>query len=149
TGARAVPFTVCAPWCDGAGGRLLRVERNRQGYFEVQMDGGALAVRAVRVMAQATRDVATMCSLVIADLAGVVAHGGNGRMPALLARQLDLSPQHVWSETPRCGNLGAASLPVAWAAHQPPPVGPIAWVTVGAGLTWAAAMSGLQPDRAT
>jgi 3-oxoacyl-[acyl-carrier-protein] synthase III len=78
----------------------------------------------------------------------VVAHGGNGRMPALLARQLSLPPDRVWSETPRTGNLGSASVPVAWAAHAPRPRGRVAWTAVGAGLTWAAAILGREPRAA-
>ena len=85
----------------------------------------------------------------MADLAAVVAHGGNGRLPSLLARQLGLPPERVWSETPRVGNLGSASLPVAWDARQPGPRGPAAWVSGGAGLTWAAAVTGVDrpPER--
>ena len=48
------------------------------------------------------------------QLAAVVAHGGNGRMPALLARRLGLPPEQVWSETAKTGNLGSASVSVAW-----------------------------------
>jgi 3-oxoacyl-[acyl-carrier-protein] synthase III len=62
-----------------------------------------------------------------------------GRLPALLARQLGLGVDRVWSETAHTGNLGSASLPVAWAAH-PPPQGPVAWTAVGAGLQWGAAL---------
>jgi 3-oxoacyl-[acyl-carrier-protein] synthase III len=77
-------------------------------------------------------------------LEAVVCHGGNGRLPELLARQLGLPPERVWSETPRTGNLGSASLPTAWAAHRPVPQGPVAWAAVGAGLTWGAAITGLE-----
>jgi len=63
-------------------------------------------------------------------------------MPALLARQLNLPPERVWSETAATGNLGTASLPVAWVAHQPVEAHPVVWAAVGAGLTWGAALVG-------
>src|SRR5262249_10246277 len=94
----------------------------------------------VRAMAQAVRDVAAAHGLAVADLAAVVAHGGNGRMPALLARQLGLPPERVWSETPWTGNLGPASLPGARAARPPRPGAPVVWTAVGAGLMWGAAL---------
>src|SRR5262249_3184394 len=105
------------------------------------MDGTPLAARAIRTMAQAVRDLAARHGLAIADLAAVVAHGGNGRMAELLARQLDLPAERVWSATPHTGNLGSATLPVAWALHQPQASGPVIWPAVGAGLTWGAALT--------
>ena len=84
--------------------------------------------------------------LAISQLEGIVAHGGNGRLPALLARQLGLPPERVWSETSSTGNLGAASLLTAWALRRPTPMGPVAWVAVGARLTWAAGLTGLSWD---
>ena len=98
--------------------------------------------RAVRAMADAVTMLTERHCLSPSDLAGVVAHGGNGRLPTLLARQLGLPPERVWSETPRTGNLGSASLPVAWAARRGWPAGRVAWTAVGAGLTWGAALFG-------
>jgi hypothetical protein len=87
----------------------------------------------------------------------VIVHGGNGRMPHLVALQLNLPPEKIWSQTSVTGNLGSASLPVAWAMRTSPPTpsptrgggsgegllpGPVAWTSVGAGLTWAAALTG-------
>jgi 3-oxoacyl-[acyl-carrier-protein] synthase III len=109
---------------------------------EVQMDGTALATRAVRAMADAVTTLTQRYRLSPSDLAGVVAHGGNGRLPGLLARQLGLAPERVWSETPRTGNLGSVSLPVAWAARRQASTGVVAWTAVGAGLTWGAALVG-------
>jgi 3-oxoacyl-[acyl-carrier-protein] synthase-3 len=127
---------------DGAGARLLRVVPAAAGSCEVQMDGSALASRAIRAMADAVTSLTQRHGISPSELAGVVAHGGNGRMPGLLARQLGLPPERVWSETPRTGNLGSASLPVAWAAHERAPAGMMAWTAVGAGLTWGAALTG-------
>lgn len=141
TGAQAVRFAEITLHVDGSAGHLLRVKRSQDSGFALTMDGTAVASRAVRVMAQSVRDLAGRHGLDVRDLAAVVAHGGNGRMPGLLARQLGLSPDRVWSETRTTGNLGSASLPVAWAAHQPAPAGPMIWTAVGAGFVWGAALT--------
>jgi 3-oxoacyl-[acyl-carrier-protein] synthase-3 len=142
TGQLAVPLREVRLGADGSGANLLRVERAVSGEVEVNMEGTALADRAIQTMAQAVRDLTRRHGLAVSDLEAVVAHGGNGRMPALLARQLQLPLDRVWSETPQTGNLGSASLPVAWGAHEPMPRGPVAWTAVGAGLTWAVALTG-------
>src|SRR5207247_211100 len=104
-GEHAVPLINITLSADGAAGRLLRVERRECGPVELHMDGTALAGRAVRAMAESVRDLAQRHGFAVSDLAAVVAHGGNGRMPALLARRLGLPPECVWSETPHTGNL--------------------------------------------
>jgi 3-oxoacyl-[acyl-carrier-protein] synthase III len=124
---------------------LLQLELSN-GAVSFRMRRIELASRAVEAMAQSVRDLAAHHSLRIDDLAGVVAHGGNGRLPGLLARQLGLPGDRVWSETPRTRNLGSASLPVAWAARDPRPQGPVIWTAVGAGLMWGAAMVGEQRE---
>jgi 3-oxoacyl-[acyl-carrier-protein] synthase-3 len=141
-GPSSIPVQDVILGADGGAASLIQVRPTPGGDAELCMDGTALAARAVRVMVRAVRDVTCRQGLTVADLDGVVAHGGNGRMPALLARQLGLPPGKVWSETARTGNLGSASLPAAWAARVPPPTGPVAWVAVGAGLTWAATLTG-------
>jgi 3-oxoacyl-[acyl-carrier-protein] synthase-3 len=127
---------------DGKGRHLVQVERTAAGRVEVQLDGRALAGRAVRAMAQVVGDLVRRYGIALSELTAVVAHGGNGRLPALLARRLGLPPERVWSETARTGNLGSVSLPAAWAAHSPFRTGPVAWTAVGAGLTWGAALTG-------
>jgi 3-oxoacyl-[acyl-carrier-protein] synthase III len=127
---------------EGAAGPLIQIEHAPGQGVDLRLDGQPLARRAVRTMAQVVRDLARDKGVALGDLAAVVAHGGNGRMPALLARQLQLPPERVWSETARLGNLGSASLPVAWAAHEVIANAPVAWTAVGAGLTWGAALTG-------
>jgi 3-oxoacyl-[acyl-carrier-protein] synthase-3 len=138
--AAAVPLIDIALGADGSAGHLLTAE-TRAGSLSLQMDGQALAGRAVRVMADKSRVLLGQHSLTLAKVQAVIAHGGNGRMPALLARKLGIPPEQVWSEASRVGNLGAATLPVAWAARGPAP-GPALWTAVGAGLTWASALTG-------
>jgi 3-oxoacyl-[acyl-carrier-protein] synthase III len=138
-----VPLVAVTLGVDGSAAQLLQIERGTEGVIELRMDGGPLASRAVQTMAQAVRHLAQDHGVAVTDLAAVIAHGGNGRLPALLARQLGLPSDRVWSETPQTGNLGSASLPVAWAARQPSLPRPVAWAAVGAGLTWAAALTGV------
>jgi 3-oxoacyl-[acyl-carrier-protein] synthase III len=140
TAAESVALAEVVLGVDGGAGHLLRVERRPAGQVEVAMDGGALASRAVRAMVEGVRGITERHDLAVADLTAVVMHGGNGRMPGLLARQLGLPPERVWSETARTGNLGSASLPAALAARRPPR-GPVAWTAAGAGLTWATALT--------
>jgi 3-oxoacyl-[acyl-carrier-protein] synthase III len=139
-GAAPLAVTDLILGADGSAAHLLQVEPSVEGLARVEMHGTALAIRAVKAMAEAAREVAARQGLDVADLEAVVVHGGNGRMPALLARQLGLPAERVWSETARTGNLGSASLPVAWAVRQTRPRGVFAWTAAGAGLTWGAAL---------
>ncbi len=142
-GPDALPVGPVVLGTDGSGGGLLQAELIQHG-VEFRMRRFELASRAVEAMARSVRELAGRHELPISQLNAVVAHGGNGRLPGLLARKLGLPPERIWSETPQTGNLGSASLPVAWAAH-PPPEGPSVWTAVGAGLMWGAAMLG-NPD---
>jgi 3-oxoacyl-[acyl-carrier-protein] synthase-3 len=145
-GRDPVPLGGVILGVDGSAGDLLRVERSPPGSVEVCMDGPALAGRAVTAMANGVRLISARYDLGVSHLAAVVCHGGNGRLPALLARRLGVAPERVWSETPRTGNLGSASLPAAWAAHRPGSHGPVVWTAVGAGLMWGAAITGVDWD---
>lgn len=124
---------------DGAS-RLVGATVNNRGRVELAMDGPALASRAARAMAISVRTLAARHRLQAADLAAIIVHGGNGRFPDLIARQLGIDPAKVKSETPRTGNLGSLSLPVAWAALAAPVRGPVAWTAAGAGLQWGSAL---------
>jgi 3-oxoacyl-[acyl-carrier-protein] synthase-3 len=125
---------------DGAAGDLLRVTHARGTGFTLEMSGPALALRAVQTMARLVEEMTTSAGTDPGRLAAVIMHAGNGRMPAVLARRLRLLPARVWGETARTGNLGSASVPVAWAAARARPDGLVAWVAAGAGLTAGAAL---------
>jgi 3-oxoacyl-[acyl-carrier-protein] synthase-3 len=129
---------------DGSGGRLVRAEPTPGSRVELRLDGVALAGRAVRVMADSVREITQRHGLAVSGLRAVVAHGGNGRLPALLARRLGLPRKRVWSETAWTGNLGSASLPVSWCTHRLPQPGPVVWTAAGAGLTWGVALLGVK-----
>lgn len=125
---------------DGTAGSLLRIEYEASRGVRLHMDGIALAHRAVRAMADAVRQICTRHDLRMDQLAAVVAHGGNGRMAASLARRLGLPLDRTWSETTHTGNLGSASLPVAWTCGKAAVAQPVVWTAVGAGLQWGAAL---------
>jgi 3-oxoacyl-[acyl-carrier-protein] synthase-3 len=137
-----IPLLDVVAHCHGDEGRLLRVERSTSGSIALHMASGRLALRAVRMMAEEVHELTGRRQLKPTDLAGIVAHGGNGRMPAMVARQLGLPTDSVWSRTPETGNLGSVSLPAAFAQRDPLPRGPVAWVSVGAGLVSAGALTG-------
>ncbi|HEX5271859.1 MAG TPA: 3-oxoacyl-[acyl-carrier-protein] synthase III C-terminal domain-containing protein [Gemmataceae bacterium] len=143
-GRHPVPLAGVVLGADGGAGDVLRVARAPTGAVALHMDGPALALRAVKAMADGVGAITARHGVDVSALEAVVCHGGNGRLPALLARELGLPPERVWSETARAGNLGSASLPAAWAARRPAPSGPVAWAAVGAGLTWGAAITGLE-----
>jgi 3-oxoacyl-[acyl-carrier-protein] synthase-3 len=127
---------------DGSAADLIHVAPSTGAAVEVRLRGQALSIRAMKAMGRSVRALAEKHHLQLTDLAGIVMHGGNGRFPALLARQLGLPAERIHSQTAQTGNLGAASLPVAWAALPSLPRGPVIWTAVGAGLTWGAALLG-------
>jgi 3-oxoacyl-[acyl-carrier-protein] synthase-3 len=108
------------------------------------MDGPRLASLAIDTMADQLSHMAARHGLPLDDIPGIMVHGGNGRLPALLARRLHLPEDRVLSQTAATGNLGSASLPAAWAAHRDRIGDPVLWVAVGAGLTSAVALTGMR-----
>jgi 3-oxoacyl-[acyl-carrier-protein] synthase-3 len=137
-GGNARAITEIELGTDGSDAHLLQVYAANKA-AEIAMKGPALAGRAVRVMAEAVSSLVARYGLSAPDLVGLAVHGGNGRLPSMLARHLGISLEKVWSETADTGNLGSASLPVAWLAHQSVS-GPVVWSAVGAGLQWGAAL---------
>jgi 3-oxoacyl-[acyl-carrier-protein] synthase-3 len=141
-GFAPVPLLDVVLEADGRAGGLLRVEPAVPAGFELAMDGPALAQRAVRSMARMVRSLARLHGLGPDEL-DVVMHAGNGRMPALLARQLGVPAGRVHSTTARTGNLGSASLPAARAvAGRATARRAVAWTAAGAGLQCGAALWG-------
>jgi 3-oxoacyl-[acyl-carrier-protein] synthase-3 len=125
---------------DGRAGDLIRVQPLESGGYCVEMEGVPLTEFALHALATATREMAGKHDLTVSKLSAIVAHGGNGRMPAMLARLLHVPGSRVWSDVARTGNLGSASVPVAWASRGVPPLGPVIWAAVGAGIVWGAAL---------
>jgi 3-oxoacyl-[acyl-carrier-protein] synthase-3 len=142
TDGDALPLVDVGLTIDGAGGALLRVEISTRTGVRIDMAGVQLAARAVETMTRAVREVVRETRHTLDGLAGVIVHGGNGRMANLVARQLGLPPERVWSRTAFTGNLGSASLLAAWEAHRHEATGPVAWAAVGAGLVAGWALTG-------
>jgi 3-oxoacyl-[acyl-carrier-protein] synthase III len=108
------------------------------------MDGPVLAQRAIGAMADGVREVTLRHGLSLAAIDAIVMHGGNGRMPPLLARQLGVPVERVFSSTATTGNLGTASLPATWAQCGPALAAAqyVVWTAAGAGLQWGTALWG-------
>jgi 3-oxoacyl-[acyl-carrier-protein] synthase-3 len=140
TGPNSLTLVDLSIFTDGNAADVIQVHPSAGGRFAIEMDGVPLTEFALHALATATRDIASRHQLTLDQLSAVVAHGGNGRMPAMLARLLHMPANKVWSQVAHTGNLGSASVPVAWASRPAPPVGPIIWAAVGAGLQWGAAL---------
>jgi 3-oxoacyl-[acyl-carrier-protein] synthase-3 len=141
-GSESLPITDILLGVDGSSGSLIQARNVAGSGIELVMDGTALAGQAVRALARSVRELGGRHGMEPQEFGAVVAHGGNGRLPAILARHLDLPANKVWSETAHTGNLGSASLPVAWSAHSPPNGKAAVWTAVGAGLMWGSALLG-------
>lgn len=125
---------------DGVKADLIRVTPKPDAECEVAMDGARLAAAAVEAMSACALRLLGRNRLSVADLDRVVMHAGNGRFPAILARELDIRAERVRSRTAETGNLGSASLPVAWALDGAP-AGRTLWLAVGAGVSAGAALT--------
>jgi 3-oxoacyl-[acyl-carrier-protein] synthase-3 len=135
----ALPLRELILGCDGSPPSLVEVVPRGDGVI-VHMDGPALALRAVDQFAEVVRQVCERNDVRVEDLQAVYAHAGNGRMPPLIARRLDLPDDRVVSTTPFSGNLGSVSL-LAALSHRPPTgAGPVVLAAVGGGLQWGAAL---------
>lgn len=138
----ALPLRDVSLSADGSAGRLIQVNHPGGGGATLELQGKALSVRAIKAMGRAARTLADKHGLELEELSAIAIHGGNGRFPALFARHLGVPAERVLSQTSMTGNLGSASLPVAWATAAPHAGGPVIWTAVGAGLTWGAALFG-------
>jgi 3-oxoacyl-[acyl-carrier-protein] synthase III len=141
-GPGSLPLVDVGLGVDGAGGSLLRVEGSARTGVRVNMEGVRLAGRVVETMARLVREAVQDGRGSLDGLAGVIVHSGNGRMADLVARQLGLPPERIWSQTTATGNLGSASLLAAWQGHRHEVIGPVAWAAVGAGLVAGWALTG-------
>src|SRR5262249_46053392 len=105
----ALPLRDVILGCDGSGGSRIELTFGVEEVF-IGMDGPALALRAVDQLAEVVRQVCERNEVRVEDLEGVYVHAGNGRMPPLIARRLNVPDDRVISPTELSGNLGRVSL---------------------------------------
>jgi 3-oxoacyl-[acyl-carrier-protein] synthase III len=136
---RTWPLRDLVVGCDGRAGDLVEVDVAESRDVVIRMDGPALALRAVQQLVEIVRQTCDHHGLHPTDLGGVYIHAGNGRMAALVARQLGLSEDRVISTTATSGNLGSVTL-LRGVTYRSPAPGPVMLAAVGAGLCWGAAL---------
>lgn len=135
----ALPIHKMVLGYDEEGSALIRLRIDNRGPV-VDLNGPALALRAVQKLAAAVEQVSAAHGLAPADLEAVMIHAGNGRLPALVAGRLGVPVERVHGTTAWTGNLGSVSL-LAALAHRPPQLPAVA-AAVGAGLCWGAVLFG-------
>jgi 3-oxoacyl-[acyl-carrier-protein] synthase-3 len=107
----------------------------------LHMNGREVYRFANRVVADSVREVARMAQLEVEDIDLIVPHQANQRIMEMVAKQLKISPDKLYSNVARYGNTSAASIPVAMVeAIEEGRVKPgdnIVFVGFGGGLSWA------------
>lgn len=139
---------------DGSGAELLTLpaggsampaslETVSSGAHYIKMDGRAVFRFAVRVMADATREVLAKAGLSVDDVDLVIPHQANQRIiQNSVLKQLKIPEDKVFVNLQKYGNTSTASIPIALCeaieAGKVHPDDNLVFVGFGAGLTWAA-----------
>lgn len=136
---------------DGSGGHLLMLpgggsrvppspESLDQKLHYLKMSGQDIFKFAVRIMEEATLKALEQCGLHIGEIDLLVPHQANLRIIKSAARKLNLPLEKVWVNIDRCGNMSAASIPVALEEaldkNRVSTGDLVMLVGFGAGLTW-------------
>ncbi|HEU0053776.1 MAG TPA: 3-oxoacyl-[acyl-carrier-protein] synthase III C-terminal domain-containing protein, partial [Longimicrobium sp.] len=79
----------------------------------LRMEGTRLFRAAVRTMAEQARQALDRAGVAVGELGLVVPHQANLRIIEHLAEALGLDPARVHVNIDRCGNTGAATIPIA------------------------------------
>ncbi len=107
------------------------------------MNGREVFRFGTRVLASATRDVATRAGWEIGDIDLIIPHQANNRIIEAAAKALGLPMDKLYSNIEHYGNTSAATIPIAICDAvnhgRLRPNDRIILVGFGAGLTWAAA----------
>ncbi|NLJ32991.1 MAG: ketoacyl-ACP synthase III [Firmicutes bacterium] len=138
---------------DGKGGELLQirgggsrrptsVDTLQGGLHYIEMLGSEVYKFAVRIMGEAALEAIQRSHLSQRDIDFLIPHQANHRIIKAVAKRLELPPEQVVVNVDRCGNMSAASIPVAL---EEAVVGGrvkdghiLVLVAFGAGLTWGA-----------
>ena len=110
----------------------------------VRMRGNEVFKLAVRSMAQSAQEALSKAGLAIADMRAVIPHQANERIVTATRDALGITNEQMFINIDRCGNTGAASIPIALAEYlhgSPADTGDhLLFVAFGGGLTWGAAV---------
>ena len=108
----------------------------------LHMNGREVYRFANRVVADSVREVARKADLEIEDIDLIVPHQANQRIMEMVAKQLKIPEDRLYSNVARYGNTSAASVPLAMVeAIEEGRVQPgdnVVFVGFGGGLSWAA-----------
>lgn len=112
------------------------------GYTEWHFDGPEIFRRAVVGMADASRETLARAGLGIDDVELMIPHQANRRILDAVTRRVGISPERVFVNVERYGNMSAATVPVALVeaveAGRVKPGALLLLAAFGAGLTWCA-----------
>jgi 3-oxoacyl-[acyl-carrier-protein] synthase III len=112
----------------------------------LRMEGTRIFRTAIRTMAQQAAIALREAGLTLDDIGLVVPHQANLRIIEALARDLGLPMERVYVNIGRCGNTGAATIPIALdeatRSGAVPRGKPVLLVSFGAGATAGAAVLG-------
>jgi len=140
---------------DGSGGKLLHMPAGgsrlpatkdtvEKGLHYINMNGGEVFKFAVKIMGCAAKNVIKLAGLKLSDVDYLVPHQANKRIVDAAIKRLKLSPDRVYMNLDRYGNMSSASIPVA--LDEAVKKGFIKkgdivlMVGFGAGLTWGASV---------
>jgi 3-oxoacyl-[acyl-carrier-protein] synthase III len=114
----------------------------------LRMAGTRLFRSAIRTMALQAEKVLRQAGLTLEEVGLVVPHQANLRIIEGLARELELPLERIYINIDRCGNTGAATIPIALdealRSGVVPPAQPVLLVSFGAGATAGAVVLGKQ-----
>lgn len=140
---------------DGAYSRLLynpgggslhppTVENVEQKIFAIRMEGREVFRHAVTSMSDALQQVLNEAGLTLEEIDLVIPHQANLRIIEALGKRFGIPAEKVYVNVDRFGNTSAGSIPIALdearRAGRIRSGNTVAFVTFGAGFTWAAAV---------
>jgi len=128
----------------GGSARPASAETVARGEHFLKMHGCDIFRHAVRTMSRAGREALAKAGLDGADIHAVIAHQANVRILRSTQEALGLPWEKFVVNVDRCGNTGAASVPLALSefltAGRVRPGDNLLLSTFGGGLTWASAV---------